>query len=665
MQNFKYAGFISYAHADEAVAARLHRALETYPIPKALNLQDTTNNGRDKLSPIFRDITELTAHHSLSEKIREAVQTSRFLIVICSPAAKQSHWVNEEIRLFRSLHGEASILCVLAEGTPELSFPPALLEDGREPLAANIGGGKDNFKLGITQLAASMLGVGLDTLIQRESKRRRRRLQLITASALAFSGIMGVTAFTAVEARNEAQESRNQAEGLVEFMITDLKDKLEPVGRLDILDSVGERAVEYYEAQDINQLSDESLSRQARARLVLGQVALRARRMEDAKREITAALRLTEAVLNRRPKNTAAIFAHAQSVFYLGEFYVTLNYFEKAKEPWGQYDALAQQLYNLDPNNIDWILEAGWAQVNLSILATKQNHYDDSILHLENAISIWEMGVNLFPENITLQNEITGVLGDLSISSEISGSIIRARLYRDKHVRHYSSHPDIDLNYNMKFAHIMAKLERLRLRTIALEPQKLNYNYATIITDLENLVNHDPSNNQWKLILIQGYSDYYFETADTKLKKTITNKIRRLINESSKGFETKTQLEFFYTDLIELMNKYDNGAPLEQDQQIEKLLEWKEYFAHNSHYLNIITYEMMSLYHDLKKYDRSIQQAKILKDNYNQIYKNLTPKNIDRLIEAYDILGECAAAKNLSAYLKSRGYKSIHHSKGC
>ena len=31
---YSYAGFLSYAHADEAVAARLHKALETYKIPK-------------------------------------------------------------------------------------------------------------------------------------------------------------------------------------------------------------------------------------------------------------------------------------------------------------------------------------------------------------------------------------------------------------------------------------------------------------------------------------------------------------------------------------------------------------------------------------------------------------------------------------------------------
>lgn len=49
-QSFKYAGFISYAHTDERVAARLHKALETYKIPKAL-----AGDGLKKLSPIFRD----------------------------------------------------------------------------------------------------------------------------------------------------------------------------------------------------------------------------------------------------------------------------------------------------------------------------------------------------------------------------------------------------------------------------------------------------------------------------------------------------------------------------------------------------------------------------------------------------------------------------------
>ena len=73
MGTHRYAAFISYAHADEAHARRLHRALETYKLPKGMD-----EAARQNLTPIFRDKAELTAHHSLSEKIREAVRTSRY-----------------------------------------------------------------------------------------------------------------------------------------------------------------------------------------------------------------------------------------------------------------------------------------------------------------------------------------------------------------------------------------------------------------------------------------------------------------------------------------------------------------------------------------------------------------------------------------------------------
>ena len=189
----QYAAFISYAHADEAAARRIHNALETYTLPKDMDSED-----RQKLTPIFRDVTELTAHHSLSEKIQDAVKNSGFLIVLCSPEAKKSHWVNEEITLFRKLHGEGSILSVIVEGDPATAFPPALIEGGREPLAANMTT-RDGFRFGITQLAASMLGVGLDRLVRRDSQRRRKRLQFITAGALAFAAIMGAMTWTAMD----------------------------------------------------------------------------------------------------------------------------------------------------------------------------------------------------------------------------------------------------------------------------------------------------------------------------------------------------------------------------------------------------------------------------------------------------------------------------------
>ena len=257
----KYAAFISYAHADERAARRLHEALEAYDLPDGILV-----NGRESFSPIFRDVTELTAAHSLSEKIRQALEESSFLIVLCSPAAKDSHWVNEEIRLFRALHGDRAILSAIVDGTPSTSFPAALLEGGHEPLAANLKQGRDSFRFGVHQLAASILGVGLDTLVQRGERKRRLRARLMTVVATGLAVIMGGLWYNAWQAQQTAEKSRDDAERLVEYMVSDLKSELYSLQRLDILDGLGEEIVAYYEGIDPERLPGRSrLHRQSAA----------------------------------------------------------------------------------------------------------------------------------------------------------------------------------------------------------------------------------------------------------------------------------------------------------------------------------------------------------------------------------------------------------------
>lgn len=494
MSNYKYIGFLSYAHADETKASRLHKALETYRIPKNIELTEAKT-----LSPIFRDTTELTAHHSLSEKIREAVERSRFLIVLCSPAAKTSHWVNEEIRLFRSLHGEGSILCVLAQGTPETSFPPALTEGEREPLAANLGGGKDSFRLGTTQLAASMLGVGLDTLIQRETKRRRRRLQLITASALIFSGVMGATAFTAIEARNDAQDSRAQAEGLVEYMITDLKDKLEPVGRLDLLDSIGDKAVDYYNNQEIGKLSDESLTRQAKARHVLGQVAITEGDDEKARREIEAALDLTEEILKRNPNDSDAIFAHAQSEYWVGERHQILGNYEVAIQHMKNYAALGGQLYKLNPNNFNWVMERGWGSNNVALIYYRLKNFQLAKKYYLEAIDYFEDALKISPKNPTAKRELANAIAGVSNTSSENENYEISKIYTEKQILLLSdiieSNPD---NINLQYRHHRAKTSLYKLDAL-LNSSSCDVNQSRKLLDAyQTYVNHDSMNYSWQ-----------------------------------------------------------------------------------------------------------------------------------------------------------------------
>src|SRR6266542_1495058 len=98
---YKYWAFMRYSHQDEAWAAWVHNALETYRVPRSLVGRTSTDGGVSRqVFPIFRDRDKLPGAADLGAKIHEALRQSRYLIVICSPRAAASTWVNEEVKQF-------------------------------------------------------------------------------------------------------------------------------------------------------------------------------------------------------------------------------------------------------------------------------------------------------------------------------------------------------------------------------------------------------------------------------------------------------------------------------------------------------------------------------------------------------------------------------------
>ena len=89
----RYRAFISYSHHDRKAAEWIHRALETYRAPRRLTTTSGATPAR-ALTPIFRDRDELTASPDLGEVIRDALDRSDALIVLCSrPPRPPVGWI--------------------------------------------------------------------------------------------------------------------------------------------------------------------------------------------------------------------------------------------------------------------------------------------------------------------------------------------------------------------------------------------------------------------------------------------------------------------------------------------------------------------------------------------------------------------------------------------
>ena len=190
IQEKEYFAFISYKREDEKWAKWLQHKLEHYHLP--VNVRKENPSLPQTIRPVFKDTSELAAG-VLADEIHEALENSKYLIVICSPRSAQSQWVGKEVQTFIELGRTDKIIPFVIGGTPfadnpeEECFPSALLNlpDEQELLGVNINEmGRDAAAI---KVIARMFGLKFDTLWQRHEREQRKKRILILGGVVLFA----------------------------------------------------------------------------------------------------------------------------------------------------------------------------------------------------------------------------------------------------------------------------------------------------------------------------------------------------------------------------------------------------------------------------------------------------------------------------------------------
>ena len=343
---FAYRAFISYSHHDKAWGAWLHKALETYRVPPRLVGRRTAHGViPPRLTPVFRDREELASATDLDREVNGALAQSENLIVICSPAAAASRWVNEEVLAYKRMGRSERIFCLIVDGVRDARamtgrgaaecFCPALrfrldakgnLTSRRsEPIAADARRGNDGKADAKLKLIAGMLGVGFDTLKQREQHRKMQRMAAVTALALAVMSATSALAVAALASRHAAvvaqtaaERRQRQAEDLVGFMLGDLNDKLDQMQRLDIIQSVNDKAMTYFASLPPTDVSDTALSQRAKALEKIGMVRMGSGNLAGALEAFSASARISSILALAKPEDAERQVAHSRTLAFIG-----------------------------------------------------------------------------------------------------------------------------------------------------------------------------------------------------------------------------------------------------------------------------------------------------------------------------------------------------------
>jgi serine/threonine protein kinase/tetratricopeptide (TPR) repeat protein len=243
-------------------------------------------------------------------------------------------------------------------------------------------------------------------LAQARSARRRRFATVaaaISSAVLVVVAVMGWREFRSRQAAEAAEQRaslrQRQAEDLIGFMLGDLRKKLEGVGRLEVLDAVGEQAMAYFAAVPAAELSDEELARRSKALYQLGEVRVNQGQLPAAELAFRQAVRLAEALVARAPDNEEWAFELAQGQFWLGNVAWSQGRLASALEQFGAYLEIAERQAGRLPDSRKWQMEVAYAASSLAAVHHRRGELELAEARFRRSIAIKSSLLALEPEN--------------------------------------------------------------------------------------------------------------------------------------------------------------------------------------------------------------------------------------------------------------------------
>jgi len=184
----KYFAFISYKEEDYEMAKWLQHKVEHYHLPSITRKKHP--NLPQKIKPVFEYKSEM-AGGFLKPAIKQALDESKYLIVICSPNTPQSPWVAGEVQHFID---EGQIDCIIPfvvageaySKDPDLECFPKPLRELKESLRG-ISINEMGRDAAAVKVVAQMFGLGFDELWQRYEREQKRKHRLVFWGVVAFA----------------------------------------------------------------------------------------------------------------------------------------------------------------------------------------------------------------------------------------------------------------------------------------------------------------------------------------------------------------------------------------------------------------------------------------------------------------------------------------------
>lgn len=422
-----------------------------------------------ELNPEGQDVITL-AHESLFRhwpRLDDWLDTIRGLLAI-------RNQLDEEVERWQQANLDSDML--LNAGKP--------LEDGKSLLASTL-----------------TVNGEVTRYVKRSIKRanRNRHFKIGAFVALIFVTLFALNAsYSASQSQNVAEKSLAESQDLIEFLIGDLHGQLQSLGRLDVMQSIGEKAMDYFAELDQTQVNESSLLNRSKALYQIGSVYSEINEFDKATQAFTQSLQFARQLVAQSPDNFDYVFELSQAEYWLGYAYWSSGDLTATEVQFNNYLKAAELLVKLSPNDADAVMELSYAYSNLGTLADSRGEIDKAVRNFLYSIDYCQVVLKLHPDH-------QDAFASLADSYSWLGKAYESRLNFSRAIGFYKSElmlfeqlAEQDNSYQNRFDLALANI---RIAVLDLYMGNVNgakENLLKQAAEISDLVEHDSANLSWR-----------------------------------------------------------------------------------------------------------------------------------------------------------------------
>jgi eukaryotic-like serine/threonine-protein kinase len=241
------------------------------------------------------------------------------------------------------------------------------------------------------------------------------------------------------QAEAEATQRRAQADSLIEFMLGDLFNKLQPVGSLDVLDAAAERSLAYFTSLNPARMSPQEIARNSKALNQLGEVRISQGSLPAALAVFNQSLSLAEVAAARDRKDPDVALSVGTAHYGVGHALLLKGDLWGALIHFREYRRIAEELAKKYPANDEYQIERAYGHSNVGSILEAQGDIAGALEEYRLTLDVRNARVAAKPSDTNRRRDLAVGLNKVGFALERLGRFGEARDYYEREFTTWAS----------------------------------------------------------------------------------------------------------------------------------------------------------------------------------------------------------------------------------